>query len=96
MSVERSFYLLAYDIADDRRRQKIARLCEAVAERVQESVFEAYLSQAELDKLLKKIGRVLKKEEDSLRIYLLCAGCRSKVRLFGVGRVTPEPGVVII
>ena len=96
MSVERSFYLLAYDIANDRRRQKIARLCEAMAERVQESVFEAYLSQAELDKLLKKIGRVLKKEEDSLRIYLLCASCRSKVRLFGVGKVTPAPGVVII
>lgn len=41
MSNERTFYVLAYDLSDDRRRAKIARLMESMGERVQGSVFEA-------------------------------------------------------
>lgn len=92
----RSFYLLAYDIADDRRRAKIARALESLAERVQDSVFEAWLTQAELDRLLRKTGKIMKMEEDSLRVYFLCQDCRGKVRAVGAGRVTPPPGVVIL
>ena len=94
--MERNFYVLAYDISNDRRRQKIARLCQAVSERVQGSVFEGYFTPAELDKLLKKLERIFDKNEDSLRIYLLCAGCRAKVTTRGRGRLTPPPSVVIL
>jgi len=51
---ERAFYLLTYDIADPKRLVKIARIMEANGERVQDSVFEAYLSEEELVKLVKK------------------------------------------
>jgi CRISPR-associated protein Cas2 len=93
---ERSFYVLAYDMEDDRRRQKIARLMEAAGLRVQGSVFEAYLTTAELEKLLRKAGKIIKEKEDSLRIYLLCGECRGKIRCIGQGRVTPPPGVMIV
>lgn len=93
---ERGFYVLAYDIANDRRRAKIARALEAQAERVQESVFEAYLTQNELEKLLRKSLKWMKLEEDSLRIYPLCQACRGKARAVGAGRVTEPPGVVIV
>ena len=92
----RSFYVLAYDIPDDRRRTKIAKLCESVAERVQGSVFEGYLSPQELKSLLKKVERVFETQEDSLRIYLLCAGCRQKVTSLGRGQVTQPPDVIIV
>lgn len=94
--MERSFYILAYDIADDKRRQKIAKLCEGMAERVQHSVFEGYFTPAELEKMLKKAQRLMKAEEDSLRIYPLCAACRLKVTTHGCGRVTPPPQVIIV
>lgn len=94
--MERSFYVLAYDIADDHRRQKIARLCEAVAERVQGSVFEAYLTPPELKELVRKTGKVMKKEEDSLRVYYLCAACRAKAETYGQGSLTSPPGLVIV
>ncbi len=94
--MERNFYLLTYDIADNKRRQKIAKLCEAVAERVQESVFEAYLTPEELQKLLKKTARRFKEEEDSLRVYILCGACQGKVVTFGLGKVTPPPGAVVV
>jgi len=93
---ERSFYLLTYDIADPKRLVKVAKLMEAIGERVQDSVFEAYLSQAELEKLLKKVGRVMEMEEDSLRIYSLCRACRGKIQCVGIGKPTAPPGVVII
>lgn len=69
---------------------------EAIGERVQDSVFEAYLTEAELTKLLKRVERVMEMEEDSLRIYLICADCRTKIRYVGLGKVTAPPGVVIV
>lgn len=91
-----TFYVLAYDIHNDRRRAKIAKLCEAVSERVQGSVFEGYFSPPELEKLLKKVARVMNDQEDSLRIYALCAPCRGRVKVRGKGSPTPPPGVQVI
>lgn len=94
--MERSFYVLAYDIANDRRRQKIAKLCESMAERVQGSVFEGYFTAAELEKLIKKAKRLMKMDEDGLRIYTLCTACRGKVITHGCGHITEPPGIVIV
>jgi len=93
---DRLFYLLTYDIADPKRLAKVARALEAVGERVQDSVFEAYLTAQELEKLLKKSGKIMKESEDSLRIYLLCGACREKVRCIGQGRLTPPPQTMIV
>ncbi len=96
MAAERAFYVLAYDLSDDRRRAKIARLMESLGERVQGSVFEAWLSEAELNRLLTKAKKILHEKEDSLRVYLLCAACRGKVRVVGQGKPLPPPDVVIV
>jgi CRISPR-associated protein Cas2 len=93
---ERSFYLLAYDIANPKRLVRVAKLMESIGERVQDSVFEAYLSQSELQKLLRKVERVMEMEEDSLRIYSLYQACRTKIRCVGIGKPTAPPGVVIL
>ncbi|HXF85121.1 MAG TPA: CRISPR-associated endonuclease Cas2 [Anaerolineales bacterium] len=93
---ERVFYLLAYDIADPKRLVKVAKAMEAVGERVQDSVFEAYLNEAELEKLLKKVQKIMNENEDSLRIYVLCATCRVKIRCVGQGKVTPPPQAMIV
>jgi CRISPR-associated protein Cas2 len=91
-----TFYLLTYDISDDKRRLKIAKIMESVGDRVQHSVFEAYLTQQELDKLLKRVRKVLSAKDDSLRVYQLCAACREKMRIEGQGKGTPPPGVMIV
>ncbi|MGB9673408.1 MAG: CRISPR-associated endonuclease Cas2 [Anaerolineales bacterium] len=93
---ERLFYLLTYDIADPKRLVKVAKVMESIGERVQDSVFEAYLNEAELERLLKKVNKIMELEEDSLRIYLLCAACRGKIRCIGIGKVTRPPALVII
>ena len=96
MPVERDFYVLAYDMTNDRRRAKIAKIMESMGERVQGSVFEAYLTRPELEKLLKRVNKVINADEDSLRIYALCEACRRKPVMIGRSHLTPAPGVTII
>lgn len=94
--MEPTFYLLAYDIANPKRLAKVAKAMEAIGERVQDSVFEAWLNPADVEKMLKKVKKIMNEEEDSLRIYPLCSACREKVRCVGQGKVTQAPGLVII
>jgi CRISPR-associated protein Cas2 len=93
---ERDFYVLAYDIHDDKRRVKIAKLMESMGARVQGSVFEAYLTQKELEALTRKAARLMRKEQDSLRVYYLCRACLEKVKTHGQGQLTPAPGLMIV
>ena len=92
----RSFYLLAYDLADDRRRAKVAREMEAVGTRVQGSVFEAYLTHQELAEVIRRARRLLDEQEDSLRVYQLCEECKKKIRVYGRGQISEPPTVVIL
>lgn len=94
--MERKFYLLTYDIADPKRLSRIARAMTAIGERVQDSVFEAWLNAAEMEKLQKKVKKIMKEKEDSLRLYSLCEPCKEKIQWFGIGKVTPAPAAVII
>lgn len=94
--MERSFYVVVYDVVDDKRRLKVSKSLEAIGERAQKSVFEVYLTSSELEKLLKKMGRLIKSEEDAVRVYDLCSACRGKVQSLGQGKVTQPPGLVIV
>ena len=95
-SLMRTFYLLAYDMTDNKRRGKISKLLESLGERVQGSVFEAYLDAAELQKIVKRSEKIMKLEEESLRIYFLCDSCRPKLRTLGQGKPTPPPTTLIV
>jgi len=92
----RDFYVIAYDVVDDRRRNKIARWLERYGERVQYSVFEMYLTDEEWKRLKKGLERHLDPEEDSVRVYRLCAVCRTRIIHLGQGETLPPPGPVIV
>ncbi len=91
-----AFYVIGYDIPDDRRRYKVARFLEQVGTRVQYSVFEAYLGPATLEKLRSKLEGVLEIELDQVRFYRLCEPCRQAVQGLGQGAVSSPPGVMIV
>ncbi len=75
-------YLLAYDIADDKKRLKMANLLEEYGQRVQKSVFECRLNSTEHKNLLRKSQELIE-AEDSVRIYPLCQDCLKKVTAVG-------------
>jgi len=90
------FTVISYDIPDDKRRLRVAKLLLGVGDRVQRSVFEAHLTQAQYDKLQARLRKVLKTDEDNVRFYRLCADCQLRIETVGKVGVTPEPGLMIV
>lgn len=74
--------VIIYDIADDRRRRRIAKVLEERAVRVQESAFEARLSSRQLESLMGKLERIAT-AEDSLRAYTVPENALPRCRVLG-------------
>lgn len=74
--------VFCYDVADDRRRRRVAAVLEAAAVRVQKSVFEARMDEAAADRLALKAARYLG-SDDSLRVYAIGAHGRTRSRAYG-------------
>jgi len=76
-------HLICYDIRDDRRRARLARLLEGFGDRIQFSVFEAMLDQRLFDIVVSRIMESIKPAEDAVIIYPVCGACSAKRRLLG-------------
>lgn len=76
-------YVVAYDIADDRRREDIATLLSGYGPRVQLSVFECDLaSLRDAASLKARLRELIDPAEDQIRLYPLDdKACRSTVIL---------------
>jgi CRISPR-associated protein Cas2 len=88
-------YLVSYDIPDDGRRTKLAKALKDFGDRVHYSVFECLLDILHFDKMLVKIGELVDEEDDSVRIYTLCANCDKAVKIIGTGELTENKDVYI-
>ncbi|MEQ1688773.1 MAG: CRISPR-associated endonuclease Cas2 [Sphingopyxis sp.] len=82
MAARRLLYVIAYDIADDRRRRRIASLLEERAARVQESLFEQRLSNREAAQLFAAL-KALCHTDDSLRLYPVPDAALPRARTHG-------------
>jgi CRISPR-associated protein Cas2 len=91
------FYVVAYDICDDRRRTKVAKVLEDFGDRAQYSVFEMDLDCAErFNALRRRLDSVIDPATDGVRAYFLCKSCRDKVVLLGQGQIYRDEDVYII
>lgn len=77
-----ALHVVAYDIADSRRRRKVAALLEDRAARVQESVFEIRLTTAGARALMRELTD-LATPEDSVRIYAVPDSALARCRTHG-------------
>ena len=80
--------LISYDVntedsAGKRRLRRMARLCTNWGQRVQFSVFECLLDNAQWQKLRASLIAEMDKEKDSLRFYHLGNNWRGKVEHIG-------------
>ncbi|WP_052888237.1 CRISPR-associated endonuclease Cas2 [Thermogemmatispora carboxidivorans] len=76
-------YVIAYDIADDRRRARVHKLLCGFGKWTQYSVFECFLTRKELVLLRARLAVHLNAREDSVRIYPLCQACVKRVLTVG-------------
>ena len=74
------FILVCYDIAEDRRLKKVAKLMEAYGQRVQKSVFECEIDEDQLSSLMHSVKLLMKHNEDKVQFYHLCDACEDRIR----------------
>lgn len=90
------FILISYDIADDKRRDRVARLMEGFGKRVQYSVFECILGYKHLAELRKQLAPLINREEDSVRFYFLSKNEVARIRVLGYGVVTQDERLYLV
>ncbi|GBD22623.1 CRISPR-associated endonuclease Cas2 2 [bacterium HR29] len=95
MRAGESYVVVAYDIPDDRRRAKLARLLAGYGDRVQRSVFECDLRPSEYEELVKRVGRMWC-EGDLIRIYRLTKQAALAIVRFGGPGLVETPYLTII
>jgi CRISPR-associated protein Cas2 len=90
------FTLIAFDIADDKRRRRLVKVLESFGVRAQESVFEAWLNEREKEKLLRKASKYIAREADRFAVYVLPPLDFNDIISLGVGQVTEDFTHVIL
>jgi CRISPR-associated protein Cas2 len=75
-------------MADDRRRRQIVKCLSSKMQRVQESVFEGWLTQAELNDLITEAKPILDLQEDKLRAYPLAVRKENRYGTYGQQQTT--------
>jgi CRISPR-associated protein Cas2 len=85
------YFVVAYDIVKDRRRQKVMNTLKNVGMRVQYSVFECELTMQRANQLLEHLRTLIDPRRDRVNMYPLCDACF--FRSESIGRETRKaPG----
>lgn len=80
--------LITYDVetvnlAGARRLRRVAKECQNYGQRVQNSVFECVLTEAQFALLRNKITSIIDEEKDSVRFYFLGKNWNNRVEFIG-------------
>lgn len=81
MRAKKDLCVIAYDIADNKRRNRIIKIIEPYGRRVNYSVFECMFTPSQFEKVLLRLEKVVVKDEDSIAIYPLCVNCYARTIL---------------
>jgi CRISPR-associated protein Cas2 len=75
----KKWFLISYDVRNEKRLRKVAQIMEGHGQRIQYSVFRAHLSDRGLERLRWELGKVMD-SKDGLLIIELCDACVRKIR----------------
>jgi CRISPR-associated protein Cas2 len=95
MAGEKQFWVIVYDIPDDRRRARLHTALLDFGTPVQYSVFECWVTAAEFKKLQGKVRRLIRPRKDHVRYYYLCAACVERAQN-NRGDITRVKAVVVV
>ena len=83
------FVLITYDVnitspSGAKRLRQVARVCKDYGLRVQNSVFECVVTEAQLLLMKRRISKIIDTLNDSVRFYVLGNNWQRKVDILGV------------
>ena len=80
------FYVVCFDISDDRTRYRVAKVLKGYGYRVQKSVFECpRLTEKKLLTLMDRLDRLIDHTTDTVRFYRQCETCLGSFEHLGLG-----------
>lgn len=85
------FFIISYDIVEDRKRTLVSKILLNYGSRVQRSVFECVITEKQFMELREKVEARINFEQDSIRYYRVCKKCLEAVEVVGWGTVTQDP-----
>lgn len=91
------FYLVSFDVSDDRIRYRVVKVLKGYGHRVQKSVFECpRLNEHKFLTLKDRLESLIDFTTDSVRYYRQCSGCLKEVEVSGMGEYpdTKDYGVL--
>ncbi len=80
---DKKYIVVAYDIASNRRRRRVARILESYGNRVNYSVFECFLRECELGEMQHRLQEQVKRGADCILFYRLCRACIGSREIMG-------------
>jgi CRISPR-associated protein Cas2 len=93
------FYLIIYDLPHNKlankRRNRLHKLLSGYGKWTQYSVFECFLTAVQFSKLQIQIEKLIKSDEDSVRIYVLDAGAVKRTITYGSQKPRQEETIIL-
>jgi CRISPR-associated protein Cas2 len=77
--------IVAYDISDNRVRNRLARFLQSYGVRVQKSVFAVEVERHAFKRFLRELGKVAG-DEGEVAVFRLCRGCQRSALQLGATR----------
>ncbi|MGB5987377.1 MAG: CRISPR-associated endonuclease Cas2 [Desulfobacterales bacterium] len=91
------FYLVCYDISENKIRRHIVKVLKGYGVRTQKSVFEcAHLTERQFLEMKQAVEEHIDELTDSVRYYAICRGCLRNVEYSGLGIEPQEEKVKIV
>lgn len=85
----RRLYLIAYDVTDQRRLTKVRDVLKAYSTGGQRSVYECWLSPAELTEVTETLQGLIERKDD--RVHIITLDGRSRPATLGIAVPPSDP-----
>lgn len=93
------FYLVIYDLPDNKaankRRTRLHKLLSGYGTWTQYSVFECFLTAVQFAKFQVQVEKLIKPDEDAVRIYVLDAGSVKRTIAYGSEKPRQVSAIVL-
>ncbi len=77
--------IVAYDIANPRRLNRVAKVVKDYGIRVQKSIFEVSLDKRLFAEMTARIEKEIEPSEDGVKYFPLCEKCAGTLEIIGQG-----------
>ncbi|HRS82074.1 MAG TPA: CRISPR-associated endonuclease Cas2 [Smithellaceae bacterium] len=80
--------IVAYDITDEKRLTRVAKVMLDYGIRVQKSIFEISATNTIFQEMKRRVEKIIVAEQDGVKYFPLCERCAGTVEIIGQGQFT--------